>query len=78
MKLIGRLSYSAAILFGTYLDIRKTVMPADDVRCDVMSIDKKPRKAANSHEIREQFSELQTEWRRTQSVANPSLSQNSR
>jgi hypothetical protein len=38
MKLIGRLSYSAAILFGTYLDIRKTVMPADDVRCDVMSM----------------------------------------
>jgi hypothetical protein len=26
-------------------------------------IDKKPRKAANSCEIREQFSELQAEWR---------------
>jgi hypothetical protein len=36
-------------------------------------IGKKPRNAANSRGIREQFSGLQTVWRWMQSIANPSL-----
>ena len=36
-------------------------------------IDKKARKAADSREIREHFSELQTVWRWFQSAANLSL-----
>jgi hypothetical protein len=45
------------------------------LRCSfcVSPIAEKPGKAGNSREIREQFSELQTDWRWMQSPANRSL-----